>query len=115
MSGARGTKPFDRWLDVEFHQKNGLHMRMLVAVIMIMSIAPQIAVAQTGSAPFCLKRTTGQLDCTFPTMGECEQARPSVSSDQCITRSDAAGTTGLGDRPVSPQGSPGSQSPSPER
>jgi hypothetical protein len=98
-------------------------MRMLFAstVILMLSLAPQVAFAQTGTAPFCLKTSTGQLNCTFSTMGDCEQARPSTSSDQCITRSDAAGTTGLGDRPTNPRSSSGGQSPvgrdaiSPER
>jgi hypothetical protein len=50
-------------------------------------------------------------------MGECEQAKASTSADQCITRSDAGGTTGLGDRsrPVTPPVSPSEQSPAPER
>ena len=93
-------------------------MRTLVAsvvVIMAVSATPQVAVAQIGGAPFCLKTSTGQLRCTYSTMGECEQARPSSSNDQCITRSDAAGTTGLGDTPVTPQGTPGGQPPSPGR
>jgi hypothetical protein len=71
----------------------------------------QVAVAQTGSAPFCLKTATGQLRCTYATMGQCEEARPSASADQCITRSDAAGTTGLGDKAIAPGGSPAAPAP----
>jgi hypothetical protein len=70
--------------------------------------APQFAAAQTsGNAPFCLKTAGGQLSCSYSTMGECEQARGSQSSNQCITRSDAGGTTGLGDTPrTSPDSAP---------
>jgi hypothetical protein len=74
--------------------------------------APQFAVAQTN-APFCLKTAGGQLSCSYSTMGECEQARGSQSSNQCITRSDVGGTTGQGDTP--PRTSPNSLPVVPER
>jgi hypothetical protein len=92
-------------------------MKALVAAAAMMMLSAPPAAAQTGSAPFCLKTATGQLSCTFGTMGECEQAKASTSADQCITRSDAGGTTGLGDRsrPVTPPVSPSEQSPAPER
>jgi hypothetical protein len=90
-------------------------MRMLAAAILVLSSAPA-AVAQTGTAPFCLKTATGALSCSYGTMGECEQARPSTSADQCITRADAAGTTGLGDKLKTPQGTPvNPPAPAPER
>jgi hypothetical protein len=82
---------------------------LLASAGIVMSM--QVAVAQTGGAPFCLKTATGQLRCVYATMGQCEDARPSASSDQCITRSDAAGTTGLGDAPIAPSGARGEQSP----
>jgi hypothetical protein len=81
-------------------------MKILIAAAAAMTFsaalqvsAPPVAIAQS-TAPFCLKSgTTGKLNCTFATMGECEQARPGASSDQCMTRSDAGGVTGLGDDP----------------
>ena len=57
------------------------------------------AVAQTGTAPFCLQSSGGGTRCVFGTMGECESARGSTSGSQCITSTDARGTTGLGERP----------------
>jgi hypothetical protein len=80
-------------------------MRILIAAILMLSAA-QAAEAQSGSAPFCLKAGTGALNCVYGTMGDCERARPSMSADQCITRADADGTTGLGDRPRRPEGTP---------
>ena len=80
---------------------------LAAAAMLTLSGALQIAAAQTsGNAPFCLKTSTGQLSCSYSTMAECEQARGSQSSDQCITRSDASGTTGLGD--TTPRTSPNS-------
>lgn len=92
-------------------------MRTLVtsALIMTLSTAPHIAAAQTGNAPFCLKTMNGQLNCTFPTMTQCEQARPDPSSEQCMTRSDAGGTTGLGDRPAALPRPPSEQLPATDR
>jgi hypothetical protein len=89
---------------------------LLVSTVLLALLATvQVAAAQTGTAPFCLKTSTGPLRCTFATMGECEQARSSSSSAQCVTRSDAGGTTGLGDGPApSPPGSP-SEPRAPER
>jgi Protein of unknown function (DUF3551) len=92
-------------------------MRTLVTastVIVTLLAAPHVAISQTGNAPFCLKTMTGQLSCTYATMTQCEQARPSGSFGQCITRSDAGGTTGLGTTAVTPPGSPERPSP-PER
>lgn len=92
-------------------------MRTLVATALIMALVASLpaARAQTGTAPFCLKRATGQVICTFGTMGECEQARPGTSADQCITRSDAGGTTGLSDTPRTSLGNPTDRSLAPER
>jgi hypothetical protein len=74
-------------------------MRALIpcAVIITLSAAP-MAFAQTGDAPFCLKSPNGQARCIYGSAGQCEQARPGMSADQCITRSDANGVTGLGER-----------------
>jgi hypothetical protein len=96
--------------------KRGQHMKTLIAsaALLTLSAALSVAAAQTGNAPFCLKTTTGLLNCSFPSLAQCEQARGS-SSGQCMTRSDAGGTTGLGDKPVDAPQSPGGQQPSPAR
>ena len=76
-----------------------------VAVVVLLAL-PEIAAAQTGTAPFCLQTTAGAR-CVFGTMGECESARGSTGDTapgQCITRTDAQGTTGLGDRPAAKSG-----------
>jgi hypothetical protein len=72
--------------------------RVFVAIGLLCAI-PHVAAAQTGAAPFCLQTVGGGVRCVFGTMGECERARANPSSSQCITRSDAQGTTGLGERP----------------
>lgn len=93
-------------------------MRSLLAstVFLVLAATMHVAAAQTGNAPFCLKAASGQLRCVYPTIGECEQARSSATSDQCITRSDVGGATGLGDSPVIPSpGLPTGQTRTPER
>ncbi len=71
--------------------------------IVVLCGTQQVAVAQTGTAPYCLQTTAGTR-CVFGTMGECERARGSYSSSQCITRTDAHGTTGLGEPPANYSG-----------
>src|SRR5688500_16804995 len=66
--------------------------RVFVAIGLLCAI-PHVAAAQTGAAPFCLQTVGGGVRCVFGTMGECERARANPSSSQCITRSDAQGTT----------------------
>jgi hypothetical protein len=82
-------------------------MRVLVASAAIIAFhaMPQVAAAQTGTAPFCLQTAAGAR-CVFATMGECERARTSSSSGQCMTRTDAHGTTGLGEPPGRSPGVP---------
>jgi hypothetical protein len=65
----------------------------------------QIASAQTGTSPYCLQSPNGTR-CVFGTMGDCEKSRGSTSGSQCITSTDARGTTGLGKPPTPPAGSP---------
>ena len=82
-------------------------MKPLAACTAILALCclSQPAAAQTGTAPFCLQAPAGTR-CTFGTMGACENARGSTSSAQCITRSDAHGTTGLGEPPSKSTGTP---------
>jgi hypothetical protein len=65
----------------------------------------QVAAAQTGTAQYCLQAIQGTR-CIFGTMGECEAAKGRTTYfEQCMTRTDAHGTTGLGQRPT-PSGPP---------
>jgi hypothetical protein len=91
-------------------------MKTLIASAVILALTPalEVALAQTGNAPFCLKTTTGQLNCSFPTIAQCEEARERISG-QCMTRSDAGGTTGLGDRSVPTPQAPAGRPAPPER
>jgi hypothetical protein len=91
-------------------------MKTLIAVVALTLLAPALkpAVAQTGTAPFCLKTNTGQLNCSFASLAACEAARERMIG-QCMTRSDAGGTTGLGDRSVPTPQAPAGQLPTPER
>jgi hypothetical protein len=77
-------------------------MRVVIASIVLLAIyaVPQPAAAQTGTAPYCLQSPLLGTRCAYGTMGECENARGSTSSAQCITRTDAQGTTGLGESPA---------------
>jgi len=77
-------------------------MRTVAVPIVLFAIyaMPQLAAAQTGTAPYCLQSPLTGTRCVYGTMGECENARGSTSSAQCITRTDAHGTTGLGDSPA---------------
>jgi hypothetical protein len=61
----------------------------------------------SGTGDFCLKGSTGPIRCEYQTMAQCDQARPQGSADQCVARSQAAGTTGgptLREQPNSPGG-----------
>jgi hypothetical protein len=85
-------------------------MKLLAATIAMAALCAivQTAVAQTGTAPFCLQTNTGTR-CIFSTMGECEAAKGRTTwPEQCMTRTDAHGTTGLGasPRPIGPPSYP---------
>jgi len=81
-------------------------MRTLVVLtIMLLCTLTEIAVAQTGNAPFCLQ-TSGGAKCVYMTMGDCERARGDSSVAQCITQADAHGATGLGKPLGSPPAAP---------
>jgi hypothetical protein len=87
-------------------------MKALAAVATLIAVhaGPQLAAAQTGTAEFCLQ-SAGGTRCVFTTMGECERARTRTPSGQCITRTDAHGTTGLGEPPRSSSGTPSQPAP----
>jgi hypothetical protein len=73
------------------------HVSLFIAVAALCA-APHAVGAQTGTAPFCLQTVSGTR-CVFGTIGECEAARGNTGDTvpgQCMTRTDAQGTTGLG-------------------
>jgi len=76
----------------------------LICATVIFAAASGAAAAQSGTAPFCIQTAAGAR-CVFATMADCEQAARSTSA-QCMTRSDAHGTTGLGEPPVRSPGLP---------
>jgi hypothetical protein len=69
------------------------------------------AAAQSGNGQFCIQTAAGAR-CVFDTMGDCERVRGSSSSAQCMTRTDAHGTTGLGEPPARSFGTPSEPRPS---
>jgi len=77
-------------------------MRSLItstALVTAMFLAgPAVAQQQqlSGTEQFCIKGATGPVKCEYQTMAQCEQARPAGSADQCLSRSQAAGTVGSG-------------------
>jgi hypothetical protein len=82
-------------------------MKAFIAAILalVALCTPDIAAAQTGTAPFCLQTIAGTR-CVYSTMGECEAAKGKTTYfEQCLTRTDTQGTTGLGQRPA-PYGPP---------
>jgi hypothetical protein len=83
-------------------------------VLVALCASPQIAAAQSGTALYCLQTNSGTR-CVFSTMGECENARSDTGRSQCITRTDAQGVTGLGERPIRYYSPPFGPPPSPGR
>jgi hypothetical protein len=81
--------------------------------IAVISATPQLAAAQSGTSPYCLQTAMG-VRCMFSTMAECEAAKGKTTYfEQCVTRSDTQGTTGLGQRPA-PSGPPSYDLPPPK-
>lgn len=66
----------------------------LVAASLLVGSAVAQQQQLTGTGQFCIKGTTGPIKCEYQTMAQCEQARPAVSSDQCLSRAQAQGTVG---------------------
>jgi hypothetical protein len=88
-------------------------MRAIVASVVLIAVSlsagPVLAQQQlSGTGDYCIKGATGPIRCEHQTMAQCDQARPQGSSaDQCIPRSQAAGTTAgptLREQPNSPGG-----------
>ncbi len=77
-------------------------MKSFAAAVALVGVGPtpQLPTAQSGPAPYCLQTNSGTR-CMFSSMGECEQAKGRTSYfEQCLTRTDTQGTTGLGQRPA---------------
>jgi hypothetical protein len=92
-------------------------MKPLAAAAAVAMLAlctsPQTAAAQTGISPYCLQTAMGTR-CMFNTMAECEAAKGKTTYfEQCMTRTDTHGTTGLGQRPQ-PSGPPSYDLPTPK-
>jgi Protein of unknown function (DUF3551) len=72
-------------------------MRTLItASALTLAVFATPALAQTGSGQFCLKGPAGMAQCAYQTMAQCEKARSSGSSSQCVDRSQVQGTVGSG-------------------
>ena len=79
-------------------------MKPFAAAVAIATLCamPQTAAAQTGTSPYCLQTAMGTR-CMFSTMADCEAAKGRTTYfEQCLTRTDTQGTTGLGQRPRLP-------------
>jgi hypothetical protein len=98
---------------MEHHLDHPMKLLAAVAAIIALHATPQLAAAESGTGLFCLQTAAGAR-CVFTTMGECEKARGDTPSSQCITRTDAHGTTGLGEPTVRSPGVP-TERPSSER
>ena len=72
-------------------------MKIFAAAVVALAVlcASPPAAAQSGNGQYCIQTAAGAR-CLFDTMGDCERARGN-SSTQCMTRTDARGTTGLGE------------------
>jgi uncharacterized protein DUF3551 len=100
-------------------QPRSILMRTLIASSGIVGalLLASTAMAQTPNqnAQFCLKSSAmAQPNCIYQTMAQCEQAKGSMASAECIPSSQA-GTTGSGGSARTPMSPPPAQSPSPNR
>jgi hypothetical protein len=95
-------------------------MRTLIAAsALALALVGTSAQAQTGSGQFCLKNSAGMAQCAYQTMAQCEQAKPSGSTSQCVDRSQVQGTVGSGASSTggsaTPPASGSNTSPQPQR
>ena len=90
-------------------------MRTLIAssgiVAVLLAASAVMAQTPTQNAQFCLKSSaTAQPNCIYQTMAQCEQAKGTNASAQCMPNSNTTCQGGAGRTPMSP---PPSQSPTP--
>jgi hypothetical protein len=70
---------------------------LVAAMLLTVPAAAQQQQQQlSGTGQFCIKGATGPIKCEYQTMAQCDQARPAGSADQCMPRSQAEGTVGVG-------------------
>jgi len=74
-------------------------------VATVLAASPRLALAQ--GAAFCLKTTSGAVNCSYQTMILCEQAKQPNSRDQCVPRFEMDGTTGTSAAPLGSPRPPG--------
>jgi hypothetical protein len=89
-------------------------MRAIAASVVLIAVSlstgPATAQQQqqmSGTGDYCIKGATGPIRCEYQTMAQCDQARAQGSADQCVARSQGAGTTAgptLREQPSSPGG-----------
>ena len=77
-------------------------MQMRIAAVglvaALLAASPGLALAQ--GAAFCLKPTSGAVNCSYQTMILCEQAKQPNSRDQCAPRFEMDATTGSSAAPL---------------
>jgi hypothetical protein len=83
-------------------------MRLLIAAsaLTLAALTAQPALAQTGTARYCLTDWAGTAQCTFQSMAQCEQVRTPGAPLQCTERSMLEGTVGYGSPRSAPSTSP---------
>jgi len=91
-------------------------MRTLIAssgvVAVLLAASATMAQTPNQNAQFCLKSSaSAQPNCIYQTMAQCEQAKGTNTSAQCVSNANTTGQGGAGRTPMSP---PPSQSPSPK-
>jgi hypothetical protein len=71
----------------------------LLAVFIVGPAAAQKQQQIVGTAQFCIKGASGPIKCEYPTMAQCDQAKPQGSNDQCVERSEAQSPRGSAPSP----------------
>ena len=75
----------------------------MVASLLAASMAMAQTPNQNQNAQFCMKSSaSAQPNCIYQTMAQCEQAKGSNDSAQCIPNSSTTGQGGAGRTPMSP-------------
>jgi hypothetical protein len=102
--------PAYAWQDEVMTMKAMIASTTLVAALFTGPAVAQQQQQTTGTAQYCLKGATGPIKCEFHNRADCEAAKPSNSSDQCVLRSEQQGTVGgRSAAPEPPPGMPGNQ------
>jgi hypothetical protein len=67
---------------------------LLAATLFVGMAVAQNQQQVTGAGQYCLKGASGPIKCEYQTMAQCQDARPSGSTDACVDRPQAQGTVG---------------------